>query len=69
LKKIGYKTIGLFEGDYWFKGATPTYDEFFPKTQNEQFQFFISAILIGEFRFDQQFNSLTQKEFVEIKED
>jgi hypothetical protein len=68
LKDLGYKTIGLFEGDYWFKGVDSTYDTSYPQNQREQYQYFISAVLIGEFRFDQEFNSQTQQQFVQIKQ-
>ncbi len=67
LQDLGYKTVGLFEGDYWFKGANSTYDDSYPKTQREQYQYFITAVLIGEFRFDQEFNKQTHQQFVETK--
>lgn len=65
---IGYKTVGIFEGDYWFKGSFPSYDETFPKYVSTQFEYVITAILIGEFRFDQQFTSQTHQDFVNLKE-
>lgn len=68
LKDLGYKTYGLFEGDYWFKGVNSTYSESYPESQKEQYQYFITAVLIGEFRFDQEFNSQTHQQFVEIKQ-
>lgn len=68
LKDIGYETVGLFEGDYWFKGVDSKYDISHPQNQKEQYQYFISAVLIGEFRFDQEFNDQTHQQFVEIKQ-
>lgn len=68
LKDLGYKTIGLFEGDYWFKGVDSKYDVSHPQNQKEQYQYFVTAVLIGEFRFDQEFNSQTHQQFVEIKQ-
>lgn len=67
-KNLGYEIIGLFEGDYWFKGVDSKYDISHPQNQKEQYQYFISAVLIGEFRFDQEFNTQTHQQFVEIKQ-
>ena len=71
----GYKTVGIFEGDYFFKGAFPSYDETFPsydetipKYVNTQFKYVITAILIGEFRFDLEFTKQTHQDFVNLKE-
>lgn len=52
LKKLGYKTYGLFPYDYMFRGIDSTYDFSFPKIINKPYILMISAVLLGEFKYD-----------------
>lgn len=51
LKELGYENYCFFTDNYFFKGTTPTWDNYFPKIAKYSNQLWL-AILMGEFRFD-----------------
>ncbi len=72
LKGLGYKTYGLFPSDYMFRGIGSSYDFSIPEKSTESitpsYIHLMSAILIGEFRFDIGFNDQPHDQFVETKQ-
>ena len=66
LKGLGYKTYGVFSSDYYFRGIAPGYDHSFP-SYSSWGSAFVKAILIGEFRFDIDFDKVPGEQFVEQK--
>ncbi|MDX9864717.1 MAG: hypothetical protein RBT34_07935 [Anaerolineaceae bacterium] len=72
LKNLGYQNYGLFPSNYFFRKLDSSYDYSFPERLNKkQSEILISAILMGEFRFDleiEDFKSHSYKEFVNIKQ-
>jgi hypothetical protein len=67
LSHFGYKTYGLFTTDYFFRGIDPTYDFSIPGPSSSP-GILSKAILMGEFRFDIEFDSLPREQFVETKQ-
>ncbi len=67
-KKTGYTTYGIFPYDFMFRGRTPKYDLYTPEYSAPPFSHMLSAILIGEFRFDIGFYGQGHSEFVAKKE-
>jgi len=54
LKKIGYKTIGVFPDNFMFQGVGSNYDYSYPEVKEEDLtsdKLLILTILSGEFRF------------------
>lgn len=68
VKDIGYETYGVFPSDYMFLGIGSTYDYSVPKRSTPPSIHLISAILLGEFRFDLKFNSQPHNLYVEEKQ-
>ena len=72
LKTLGYNNYGLFGSNFFFRKLDSSYDYSFPERLNkEQYEILISAILMGEFRFDlgvEDFKSQSYKEFVNTKQ-
>jgi hypothetical protein len=66
LSSFGYKTYGLFTSNYFFRGIDPTYDFSIPERPSSP-NILSRAILMGEFRFDVEFNYLPRDQFVETK--
>jgi hypothetical protein len=66
-KNLGYKTYGVFHSDYMFRGIGSTYDYSIPASTSSSAEYLISAILIGEFRFDLGFQKNPHEVFVEQK--
>ncbi|RPJ73394.1 MAG: hypothetical protein EHM20_12305, partial [Alphaproteobacteria bacterium] len=69
LKKLGYKSYGLFPNDYFFRGIGSSYDFTTLASSISPTKLIISAVLIGEFRWDIGFNSLSRDEFVNMKQE
>ncbi|MBN2678482.1 MAG: hypothetical protein JXR32_10530 [Anaerolineaceae bacterium] len=61
----GYKTYGVFPSDFMFQGIGSSYDYSIPKHRSPSNYQLISAVLLGEFRFNLNinFNDLTQEQF------
>ncbi|OGN90076.1 MAG: hypothetical protein A2Y88_03275 [Chloroflexi bacterium RBG_13_48_10] len=69
LKSLGYKTYGVFSNDFMFRGVGSSYDYTIPQYDTPPYVHLISAILMGEFRFDIGFKkNKTYDEFVETKQ-
>lgn len=71
LKKLDYKTYGLFYSDYMFRGVGEKYDYSIPENITPPYILLSKAILIGEFRFnigDIEFKGQTRDQFVEAKQ-
>lgn len=72
LKTLGYKNYGLFRSDYFFKRFDSSYDYSTPEHLSKgQSKILISAILIGEFRFDlgmENFEPQSHEEYVSTKQ-
>ncbi len=66
---IGYKTYGIFPYDFMFRGLTPKYDNYIPRFSAPPYSHLLSAILIGEFRFDIGFYEQDHSEFVLEKQE
>jgi hypothetical protein len=64
----GYKTYGLFPTNYFFRGIGSNYDVSIPTVKTATYQEIIPAILVGEFRFDFQFNQVSHEEYVTEKD-
>jgi hypothetical protein len=67
LEGFGYKTYGVFHSGYYLRGTIPGYDYSFPGYDSSSI-IFIKAILEGAFRFDIEFDDVTQDQFVQEKE-
>jgi len=67
---LGYRTYGIFPYDFMFLGIGSSYNFSFPeKLSVPPYSLLISAIFIGEFRFDLGFDHHSYEEFVGIKHD
>lgn len=66
-KELGYETYGVFSSDFMFRGIGSGYDHSIPKVTTLQSSLLISAILIGEFRFDISFDKQNYEEFISSK--
>jgi hypothetical protein len=64
----GYQTYGLFPTNYFFRGIGSSYDVSIPTVKTATYQEIIPAILVGEFRFDFQFNQVSHKQYVMEKD-
>jgi len=67
LKYLGYKTYGIFPYDYMFQGVGSSYDFSIPKMGEPPYVRLISAVLLGEFRFDIGFKKIPYDQFVDTK--
>lgn len=67
LKNLGYETYGIFVSDFMFRGIKSSYDFSIPRLAKTQSRLLITAILIGEFRFDIGFDEQTHDEFIAEK--
>lgn len=67
LKNYGYKTYGLFTSDYYFRGIQSSYDFSTPESSSPPYMHLVTAILMGEFRFNLGFDFQTREEFLESK--
>jgi hypothetical protein len=68
LKYLGYKTYGIFPTDFMLLGIGSSYNFSFPESRVPPYIKLISAILIGEFRFDLGFTEQPHNQFVETKQ-
>lgn len=68
-KEMGYQTYGIFPYDFMFRGLTPKYDDYIPRFSAPPYSHLLSAILIGEFRFDIGFYDQDHSEFVLEKQE
>jgi hypothetical protein len=68
LGDFGYKTYGLFPSSYFFRGADYSYDFSFPNKPDPTANVFLKAILMGEFRFDVEFNEQLREQFITTKQ-
>ena len=66
LQGFGYKTYGLFWSDYFFQAGGSSYDYSFPELKPAHWML-TKAILMGEFRFDVEFDSPKLPEFLARK--
>lgn len=68
LSSYGYHTYGIFSSDYFFRGIGSNYDDsIYDLTKNSSFNVLSSAIIMGEFKFDIGFESITYAQFLEVK--
>jgi hypothetical protein len=67
LEEFGYKTYGVFPTNYFFRGVVPSYDYSFPGYGSSA-SLLVEAILEGEFRFDIDFDEVSEEEFLQEKE-
>ncbi|MBN2678210.1 MAG: hypothetical protein JXR32_09125 [Anaerolineaceae bacterium] len=66
---LGYDTYGVFTSDYFFQGIGSSYDHTIPEFQSPPYRHLITAILMGEFRFDLGFGKLNHTQFEHDKLD
>lgn len=70
LEGFGYKTYGVFPSDFYFRGIIPGYDYSFP-AHDKLVPFTANSILIGilmgEFRFDIDFDKVSREQYREEK--
>ncbi len=67
LEDSGYRTYGVFPSDYFFRGIISSYDYSFPGYGSST-GLLIKAILEGEFRFDIEFDEVSEEEYLQAKE-
>lgn len=67
LGTIGYQTYGIFPNSFFFRGVESMYDHTVPAEDVATYKSIIPAVLSGEFRFDFEFNQISQDEFQEVK--
>jgi len=67
LQGFGYQTYGLFWSDYYFQENGSFYDHSYPNLRPAHW-LLCKAILMGEFRFDTDFEAPTRAEFMEHKD-
>ena len=67
LEGFGYRTYGVFPSDYFFRGIISSYDYSFPGYGSST-GLLIKAILEGEFRFDIEFDEVSEDEYLQEKE-
>ena len=70
LKQGGYKTFGVFYSDYWTQDNIPTYDNIYPAFQPPVVAgagLLITAILMGEFRYNVSYSQIDYSLYVEKK--
>jgi len=68
LKSFGYETYGIFWSDYFFQGIGSSYDYSFPVEYSfSNHKLLSKAILMGEFRFDVEFDQPNHEQFIEYK--
>ena len=67
LRNLGYKTYGLFSNDYLFQGIGSSYDFTTLGSSKRPSELIISAVLIGEFRWDIGFDDLSRDEYIDEK--
>jgi hypothetical protein len=63
----GYETYGIFSGGHFFQGIGSSYDFSFPSPKESSHKALIASILIGEFRFDVEFDQPSREQFAEYK--
>jgi len=67
LRSLGYRTYGIFQSDYMFRGIGSSYDISLPQNTRPQYLYMIASILMGEFRFDLDFADQTREDFLAAK--
>lgn len=68
LKSFGYETHGIFQNHEFFRGIGSSYDFSFPEPRSGTTPaLLVKAILMGEFRFDVEFDRASPEEFQEYK--
>jgi hypothetical protein len=68
LQSLGYQTVGIFPYDFMFRGVGSSYDESIPEYDTPPYVHLITAILMGEFRFDIGFEEQTSDQYTEAKQ-
>jgi len=68
LQNLGYKSYGLFPNDYLFRGIGSSYDFTTLTSHMKPSELIISAVLVGEFRWDIGFDSLSRDEYLDSKQ-
>lgn len=69
-RSLGYQTMGIFGTDYFFWGLEdePGYDYYTPQSEVfPAYQLLLTAIMMGEFRFDIGLEGIPYLEFVSLK--
>jgi hypothetical protein len=67
LRRFGYETHGIYRHEGLIQGIGSSYDITFPKTVSSTHKLVSKAILMGEFRFDVQFDRPSLDRFIEYK--
>jgi hypothetical protein len=67
-REQGYETYGIFQNAFFFRGIDSYYDKSLPAEDEATSATIIPAILMGEFRFDFEFNQMSLQEFVQAKD-
>ncbi len=67
LSGLGYDTYGVFTSDYYFQGIASSYDHTVPEFRTPPSMHLITAILMGEFRFDISYSVLNHDQYVQNK--
>ena len=66
LKSLGYKTFGIFRSAYFFRNIGASWDSYFPPL-NSSSNLLLKGIVLGEFKFDLEFDLLSTEEFLTAK--
>jgi hypothetical protein len=67
LRNFGYETDGVFVSDYFFRGIGSSWNFSFPSGVTPSATLLFEAVLIGEFRFDLEFDKVPHDQFVTDK--
>ncbi|KAA3644819.1 MAG: hypothetical protein DWQ07_15555 [Chloroflexi bacterium] len=67
LQGIGYETYGVFAHNHFFRGINSSYDFSYPGRSPISANILVGGILVGEFRFDDEFAFQPREEFLETK--
>src|SRR5690625_1083950 len=68
LKKEGYKTFGVFPGEYYFRDPNIDWDGYFPILNEKPYDLF-EAVKEGEFRFDFESQRINYTDYLKAKRD
>jgi len=66
LKGYGYRTHGVFSSAHFFRGIESSYDYSFPG-YGSSVNLLREGILVGEFKFDLDFDKITREEYLQEK--
>src|SRR5690606_7824940 len=69
LRSLDYRVLGIFPYDYMFRGVGPHYDDYIPEEGDivPSYELLLSAIWMGEFRYEIGLETISNEEYVQAK--